>query len=703
MGPPTATINAPADGSIVRLGASIVTSFACSDNVKGPGIRSCVDSNGATVAAGATVATGRLDTRRLGLGTYTVVAASSDGQTGTATIHYRVNRTGRGVRPVVKLPARLLNAAVQPCALIACPGNPGPHINLMNAIGNQPSDYCTMYACSPMDLIPDHGLDYNLFPYDPDWAYFAQNSQLPDALSLCNGYNGSAPYLGSPPCTSQPITEDNPSPDSFSHYICKHGRHPLDAYHGHVNYEPATYQGILQWYEKSDPGSDDEYSLDLHPSPTLDGVTAGNNNSNSIHIEFDSDETVDHFDDNAWWNKFHTSVDRGHAVDYNGGTYVNGRLAVVTGLVGIDTVHGASAELHPVYAIAIRTTPEYAPPTSGLPADQWAFFARNFGDEGYCSSNGHPLPDGPLRVLIPWRQGATGVSVNPNSDVWSNINPQASAAVIPNVGVLLTFPLTPASSQPLYWGTIDLRWTFPTAPGSVDAATLGPAQLGAMFGAPVGPTRQPIAGRPNGGDSADVEGHVGKLWQQLPRGKRMRALAHLPHPIAHLPHTTRVRIAMAPPPRGLLAPPGSFVFPRHAPVVVKRATAEAQSLCSAYGNIVPGLPKAACPRSRGAAAHLDSGIRGRVLYGPTCPVQRPGFSCERPYQGSIAIRREPTGTLVMHVRSGAGGRFTAYLAPGAYLLVPRDGRPYPRARGQAVSVRRDAFTAVTIRYDSGVR
>ena len=44
-----------------------------------------------------------------------------------------------------------------------------------------------------MDLIPNNGLDFNLFPYNPDWAYFAQHGQLPNALSLCNGYNGSAP------------------------------------------------------------------------------------------------------------------------------------------------------------------------------------------------------------------------------------------------------------------------------------------------------------------------------------------------------------------------------------------------------------------------------------------------------------------------------------------------------------------------------
>lgn len=121
------------------------------------------------------------------------------------------------------------------------------------------------------------------------------------------------------------------------------------------------------------------------------------------------------------------------------------------------------------------------------------------------------------------------------------------------------------------------------------------------------------------------------------------------------------------------------------------------------GSAVAAAVLLALGTASGAGRHLDSGIHGRVLYGPTCPVQRPGRSCERPYRASIAIRREHAGTLVMRVRSGAGGRFTAYLAPGAYLLVPRNGRPYPRAHSQTVSVRRNAFTAVTIRYDSGIR
>ena len=103
------------------------------------------------------------------------------------------------------------------------------------------------------------------------------------------------------------------------------------------------------------------------------------------------------------------------------------------------------------------------------------------------------------------------------------------------------------------------------------------------------------------------------------------------------------------------------------------------------------------------ATRPDSGIRGTVLYGPTCPVQRPGQTCERPYQASITIRREPSDLVAARVRSDSHGRFTVRLRAGTYLLQPRNRMPFPRARTQTVSVRRHAFTSVTIRFDSGIR
>lgn len=104
-----------------------------------------------------------------------------------------------------------------------------------------------------------------------------------------------------------------------------------------------------------------------------------------------------------------------------------------------------------------------------------------------------------------------------------------------------------------------------------------------------------------------------------------------------------------------------------------------------------------------AQQRSDSGIHGLVLYGPTCPVQRPGHSCVRPFEASITIKREPDGTVAALVRSGADGRFTARLRAGRYLLQPHNGKPYPRARPRLISVSRHHFTSVTIRFDSGIR
>jgi hypothetical protein len=87
-GPPTASISSPANEQTYSLGEVVPTAFSCVEGTDGPGVASCVDSNGSTSGGG------QLTTTTPGTYTYTVTATSSDGQTGMAAISYTVAGTG---------------------------------------------------------------------------------------------------------------------------------------------------------------------------------------------------------------------------------------------------------------------------------------------------------------------------------------------------------------------------------------------------------------------------------------------------------------------------------------------------------------------------------------------------------------------------------------------------------------------------------
>lgn len=74
-----------------------------------------------------------------------------------------------------------------------------------------------------------------------------------------------------------------------------------------VNYFAVTYQGPVNWWQKSTVGTDDDYNYRMYPSNN-NGLVGNNPSVDGTEIEFDSDETIDHFS-SPLWTTFHQMVD----------------------------------------------------------------------------------------------------------------------------------------------------------------------------------------------------------------------------------------------------------------------------------------------------------------------------------------------------------------------------------------------------------
>ena len=107
----------------------------------------------------------------------------------------------------------------------------------------------------------------------------------------------------------------------------------------------------------------------------------------------------------------------------------------------------------------------------------------------------------------------------------------------------------------------------------------------------------------------------------------------------------------------------------------------------------------------GSASATDSGIRGRAMIGPTCPVARipPDPRCaDKPLATKLSVLRASDRHRVASISSGKDGRFKVRVRPGRYYVrSSKKGRPF--ARPVLVTVHAHRFTKVTLRFDSGIR
>jgi len=112
---------------------------------------------------------------------------------------------------------------------------------------------------------------------------------------------------------------------------------------------------------------------------------------------------------------------------------------------------------------------------------------------------------------------------------------------------------------------------------------------------------------------------------------------------------------------------------------------------------------AGCGGADRSGASADSGVTGRVVRGPLCPVVQEGAPCpDEPYEADVRILNA-NGELVTTVHSGKDGRFVVRLEPGRYVLEGVERAEVLFAKPVDVVVEPHAFTHAVVVFDTGIR
>ena len=99
-----------------------------------------------------------------------------------------------------------------------------------------------------------------------------------------------------------------------------------------------------------------------------------------------------------------------------------------------------------------------------------------------------------------------------------------------------------------------------------------------------------------------------------------------------------------------------------------------------------------------------TGLTGVVMRGPVTPVCRVDVPCDAPFSGSFAVQR--SGRRIAEFQSDAAGRFTVFLAPGPYTVMPNADAPIisPTRQAKTVTVLDNGtLTVVQLMFDTGIR
>lgn len=332
------------------------------------------------------------------------------------------------------------------------------------------------------------------------------------------------------------------------------------------------------------------------------------------------------------------AINNGHkqtASDLFNGHVGDGGYAILTGMFGLDGEHALKAELHPLFAIAVRR--DKAMLGNSAADESWLMFVRNQGNEGYCSSSTWYSGLDDYTFRLPWRSGTNTVEViqaETDFDVQGGASAPTVGFIRPpssDAGVYVTFHLGPPAangdpSYPFADGVLHLKWTYdphyipigPANPGNVQGSSntgkpptmpTGPVHAGNVGAlesskastpghAGASSSSRPAAiamEKPEEGD--EVEHMLGTIVSGLPAESRARVLRAAPR--TTLPPRTHVVVQPA---QELKEAPGKNRQPivrravRLGPATVKaqRDAAQMRALCLATHDAPTGLPSSIC-------------------------------------------------------------------------------------------------------------
>ncbi|MFH1759293.1 MAG: hypothetical protein ABH822_01880 [Patescibacteria group bacterium] len=105
---------------------------------------------------------------------------------------------------------------------------------------------------------------------------------------------------------------------------------------------------------------------------------------------------------------------------------------------------------------------------------------------------------------------------------------------------------------------------------------------------------------------------------------------------------------------------------------------------------------------------FDSGVVGKVLLGPMCPVMRdpPDPNCaDKPYQTTIQVIviGSPKSSPFATAETDKDGNYKVILPPGEYSLQAIGSMPFPRCGTKTVIVESNTMHKADLSCDTGIR